>query len=79
MSRSDAMIVGLRLLGASFIILGLSWIGSAIPIWNWSVSVQEGGVAGGYIKYEAHREMIRGGVTAVGGLLLLILSAFKWN
>ena len=71
MSRSDAMIVGLKLMGACLVVIGIANAVSGTLMW-FLLSQER---LGDYLKYDALRDAARGGVMAAGGVVLLIFSA----
>ncbi len=75
MNRSDALAVGLKLLGVYFLIAGLAEVGFAVGYW---ASAQETSdpVVSAISKQQANRTLIRAGITALGGLWLLLTADF---
>lgn len=71
--RLNGLWIGLNLLGVYFLITGLADVACALQ--QWAV-IPDAGEVGGITKQDVFRVLIRSGVTAVGGLALLLTADF---
>lgn len=73
MSRSDALAVGLKLLGAFFLITGLAEVG--LSVYHLATTV---GGPNDFSRqiYDPYRILIRAGITTIGGLCLLFTADY---
>lgn len=71
MSSSESLKVGLKLLGAYFVIVGLSDVGYGL--WHLiDVRADDGEFISRFIRYESHASLIASVVKVVGGIALLV-------
>jgi hypothetical protein len=72
MSRSDALAVGLKLLGAFFLITGLAEVGYAV----YHLATVREAIDFRRQFYDPYHALIRAGITTIGGLWLLLTADY---